>query len=193
MQRNSATRGRALTGAAQKNQLERRFKQLERRFTGHKTVPATNPPAFVQLPWNSWTFERTDISTQAVQGFNITVNDILGQIRGRIGISQEADIRIKIQGAQVWCTASGLVLPDLEATFYDVAGESTATTQQPRSVQRDIGTLNMPARCGYNPPSADKREIVDATQGTLIITNGIAITTGSNITFRVQVLWQSSA
>lgn len=193
MRRGIANRGRAQPRVNRSDPIERRLRQFERRLTGHKTVPATNPPAFVQLPWNSWTFERTDNTTAALQGFNITVSDILGQIRSRINIDQNADLRVKIQSSQVWCTASGLVLPDLEATFYDIAGETTATTQQPRSVQRDIGTLNMPARCGYNYPSVDKKEIVDSTQGNLIVTNGIATAQGSNITFRVQVLWQCSA
>ena len=192
MQRVNA-RGRGQAGRARQDPMERRMRQLERRLTGHKTVPATNPPAFVQLPWFSWTFERTDITTSDLQGFNITVTDILNQLRARVGLDQNADVRIRIQSAQIWVTASGLVLPDLEATFYDIASQTTAVNQQPRSVQRDKGTLNMPARCGYNHPSVDKREIVDTTQGGLIVSNGVATTTGSNITFRVQILWQSSA
>jgi len=186
-------RGRFQRAAPRRPTVDQRFRNLERRLTGHKTVPATNPPAFVQLPWNSWTFERTDNSTSDLQGFNITVGDILTQIRSRLQLSDGADIRIKVQSSQIWLTAANLIFPDLEATFYELSGESTSTDQNPRSVQRDKGTLNMPARCGYMYPSADKREIVGANQSTLIVANGIATTSGSDITFRIQVLWQSSA
>lgn len=173
--------------------VDQRFRQLERRLTGHKTVPATNPPAFVQVPWNTWTFERTDTTTQNLQGFNITVQDILTQLKNRLLFSDGADLRIKVQSAQIWCTAAGLIFPDLEATFYELSGESTSVNQYPRSVQRDKGTLNMPARCGYMYPSADKREIVGTPEAGLIVSTGVATASGSEITFRVQVLWQANA
>jgi len=186
-------RGRFPRAAPRKPTVDQRFRMMERRLTGHKTVPATNPPAFVQLPWNSWTFERTDSTTSDLQGINITVGDVLTQIRARLLIADNADIRIKVQSSQIWCTAASLVYPDLEATFFELSGETTSIGQNPRSSQRDKGTLNMPARCGYMYPSADKREIVGADQSQLIIANGIATATGSELTFRVQVLWQSSA
>jgi len=189
-------RGRGRAGGRANNAtlaVNQRFRQLERRLTGHKTVPATNPTAFVQLPWNSWTFERLETTTANLQGINITVSDILAQIRSRVLLDANADIRIKVQSAQIWCTASTLVYPDLEATFYELVGESTSTNQYPRSTQRDKGTLNMPARCGYNYPSADKREVLGAPESGLIVSTGVATDTGSNLTFRVHVLWQSSA
>merc|ERR1712006_23258 len=107
--------------------------------------------------------------------------------RSRVLLDANADIRIKVQSAQIWCTASTLVYPDLEATFYELVGESTSTNQYPRSTQ------NMPARCGYNYPSADKREVLGAPESGLIVSTGVATDTGSNLTFRVHVLWQSSA
>jgi hypothetical protein len=173
--------------------VDQRFRQLERRLTGHKTTPATNPTAFVQLPWNNWTFERTDITTSDLQGFNITVSDIVTQIRSRVQLADTADLRIKVISSQIWCTASSLIQPDLEATFYELAGQTTAVSQFPRSTQRDLGTLNMPARCGYTFPSSDKREVLGTPESQLIIANGVAASTGSNLTFRVQILWQSSA
>lgn len=179
--------------AVAQESVNQRIRQLERRLTGHKTVPATNPPAFVQVPWNSWTFERTDTTSQDLQGFNITVNDVLTQIKNRLLLQDNSDLRIKVQSAQIWCTAAGLIYPDLEATFYELAGETTSTSQYPRSVQRDKGTLNMPARCGYMYPSADKREIVGTPQAGLIISTGVATQTGSELTFRIQVLWQANA
>lgn len=170
-----------------------RIRMLERRLTGHKTVPALNPPAFVQLPWNSWTFERLETTNTDLQGVSITVGDVLTQIRSRLLLQDGADIRIKVHSAQIWCTAAGLIYPDLESAFYELSGETSAVTQQPRSTQRDKGTLNMPARCGYQYPSSDKREILDVNSSGLIIMNGIATSSGSDLTFRCQVLWQSSA
>lgn len=173
--------------------VNQRFRQLERRLTGHKTTPSTNPSAFVQLPWNSWTFERLETTNADLQGVNITVGGILTQIRSRLLLQDGADIRIKVQSAQIWCTASNLIYPDLESTFYELVGESTASNQYPRSTQRDKGTLNMPARCGYTYPSADKREVLGSPESGLIVSTGVATSSGSNLTFRVQVLWQASA
>ena len=172
--------------------LERRFNALERRLTGCKTVPAINPPAFVQLPWNSWTFERLDKTVADLEVVTVSVSNIIEQLRGRLQLSTEADIRIKVQSAQVWCTASSLIYPDLEATFFELSGEKQAADQYARSTQRDKGTLNMPARCGYMYPSSDKREVLGASEVSLNVVAGTATNTGSDLTFRVQVLWQSS-
>lgn len=171
--------------------VDQRIRQLERRLTGHKTTPALNPPAFVQRPWNSWTFEQLDTTTTDLQGSTVTVATILAQIRARLALTEQSDIRIKVQSSQVWCTASGLVYPDLEATFYELSGE-VAAEQFPRSTQRDKGTLNAPARCGYSYPSADRRDILGTPNAALSVVTGVATEAGSNITFRVQVLWQTS-
>lgn len=168
-------------------------RNLERRMTGHKTVPANNPPAYVQRPWNSWTFERLDTTTQDLQGINITVQDVIDNIRAKCAIAASGNqILIKVMSAQIWCTASSLVYPDLDAAFYELAGESTSTEQNERSTQRDKGTLNMPAKCGYVYPTSDRKDILGTARGGLIICNGIATNSGSNLTLRVQVLWQSS-
>lgn len=162
-------------------------------MTGHKMVPANNPPAFVQRPWNNWTFERLETTTTDLQGINITVGDIIDQIRAKNAIAETGNqILIKVQAAQIWCTASGLIYPDLDAAFYELAGESTSTDQNERSTQRDKGTLNMPAKVGYVYPSTDRKDILGANQRGLIVCNGIATEATSNLTFRVQVLWQSS-
>lgn len=189
---NARGRARGRRAAPRGPTVDQRFRMLERRLNGHKTVPATNPPAFVQLPWNSWTFERTETTTSDLQGVSILVSDILAQIKARLLLTTGADLRIKVQSAQIWCTASNLIYPDLAATFYELSGESVPTNQNPRSSQRDKGTLNMPARCGYMYPNADKREILGTNQGGLIVSNGVATSSGSELTFRVQVLWQSS-
>lgn len=168
-------------------------RNLERKITGHKTVPANNPPAFVQRPWNSWTFERAEVTTETFQGFNITVGDIIDQIRGKCAIAAEGNqILIKVQASQIWCTASNLTYPDLDAAFFELAGESASIDQKERSTQRDKGTLNMPSKVGYVYPTADRKDILGINQRGLIVCNGIATAIGSNLTFRVQVLWQSS-
>lgn len=174
------------------------IRQLERRLTGHKTVPANNPPAYVQRPWNSWTFERTEITTADLQGYSITVGDIINQIRAKCNIAADNQgvanqILIKVQSSQIWCTASGLILPDVDAAFYELSGEKVATAQNERSSQRDKGTLNMPAKVGYMYPNADRKDIFGPAEAALLVCNAIATESGSNLIFRVQVLWQSSA
>jgi len=171
--------------------LENRFRQLERRMIGHRTTPAPNPTAFVQLPWNSWTYERTDGTTDQFGTVSATVGDVLGQIRGRTGIPESSNLRIKVQSAQIWGTAASLLLPDINCAFYELAGETGSTVQNPRSNQRDIGTLNMPAKVGYVFPVADQKEIVGQSLGALKICDAIATSTGTDVTVRIQVLWQA--
>jgi len=187
------TRGRGRGRVANQNRAMQAVRNLERRITGHRTVPANNPPPFVERPWNSWTFERMDNTTGVLQGFNITVGDIINQIRGKCAIAEEGNqILIKIQSCQVWCTASNLIVPDISVTFYEIAGETLSIDQNARSSQRDKGTLNMPAKCGYVYPSSDRKDILNGARANLLVVNAVATELGSNITFRVQVLWQSS-
>lgn len=189
MNRRRNTRGRV----PRPNPAMQAVRALERRMNGHKTVPANNPPAFVQRPWNSWTFERLETTTGELQGVNITVGDVIQQIRNKCAIAADGNqILIKVQSAQIWCTASGLIYPDLDAAFFELAGESTSIDQNERSAQRDKGTLNMPAKVGYVYPSSDRKEILNGNDSALIICNGIASETGSNLTFRIQVLYISS-
>jgi hypothetical protein len=168
------------------------IRNLERRLTGHKTVPADNPPAFVQRPWNSWTYERTDVSTQTDQSVTVTVEDILEQIRSELSIGGGADLRIKVHSSQVWLTAASLIQPNLEVQFFEIANTVPAAGQYPRSTQRDLGTLQKPAKVGYQFPSADKREIMGTAQNTYNILTATSSAVDSSVTSRVQVLWQSS-
>jgi len=174
-----------------------RINNLERRLTGFKTTPQDNPPAFVQLPWNSFTFERTDTLTDPKQLVSvITVQDIIIQIAAKCGLATTppdvANVRVKVQGCQVWMTVgSTLLVPDMEVRFFELSGE-TASGQQVRSTQRDLGTLNKPAKVGYQFPSADKREIIAEGGVQLKVVQTTAAEAGGNITSRIQVLWQSS-
>lgn len=187
-------RGRGRGRVNNRTRAVQAVRNLERRITGHKTVPANNPPAFVQRPWNSWTFEKLETTTSNLQTVTITVNDIVNNIRSRgaIGVTGN-QIQLKVLSSQIWCTASSLTYPDLEAAFFELQGE-VPTTQNVRSLQRDKGTLNMPAKAGFMFPSADRRDIVGdlgPSINTLRVCSGTATNTGSNLTFRVQVLWQT--
>lgn len=175
---------------------DRAIKALEKRLTGHKTSPAINPTSFVQLPWNSWTFERTDTTDSAFENVAITVADIRTQIAVQLGLATTADLRIKVHSAQVWCTTAEVLLqPDITTRFFELASVIPAAgfTQYPRETVRDLGTLNRPAKNGYAFPSADKREIMGLLQATYKITETTAVTLGSAVTTRVQVLWQATA
>jgi len=177
------------------HQLALRMRNMERRMMGHKTTPAMNPTAFVELPWNSYTFERTNLTTDASPTTTITVLDILTQLVNRVGLSTSPDavVRIKIRSAQVWCTVAGtLVHPDLKVEFFELAGEATTGSQQPRSTQRDLGTLNMPAKVGYRFPLADNKEILAASDAALKVMTSQVAETGSELTSRIQILWQST-
>jgi len=184
-------RGRG-RGRNNQSRATQAIRNLERRLTGHKTVPANNPPSFVERPWNSWTFERQDLTNSDLQFVNIFVSDIINQIRSKCAIDSSGIVNIKVQSAQVWCTASTLIVPDISVNFYELAGESGSTVQNARSAQRDKGTLNMPAKCGYVYPSTDRKDILGSSAQTgLLVVQAAATSSGSNVNFRVQVLWQS--
>jgi len=185
-------RGRGRGRGNNQTRAVQAVRNLERRLTGHKTVPANNPPSFVERPWNSWTFERLDTTGSDLQFINIFVSDIISQIRSKCAIDTSTGIiNIKVQSAQVWCTASTLIVPDISVNFYEIAGETSSSAQNARSTQRDKGTLNMPAKCGYVYPSTDRKDILGSAQSGNLIVQAAATQSGSNVTFRVQVLWQS--
>merc|ERR1711915_908244 len=155
---------------------------------GVKYLPALVPPTFVEKPWNSWTFNRTDFTSSALESVPVTVADVITQISGKLSVSADRLV-IKIQRAAVWCTvAATLLQPDLAVSFYEVS-EKQVIPQMARSEQRDQGTLNRPARCGYIYPMADQKEIIYKLEDALLIMNSVATNTGSYVTSRVHVLW----
>jgi hypothetical protein len=170
---------------------------LELKINGRKTIPQDNPPAYVALPWNSFTYEKTQTAGQALSVQSTTVQEIIQQVVARIGLADslttgKADVRVKVLGCQTWGTVGGtLLVPEILAEFYEISGESV-TTQRPRSSQRDIGTLNKPAKAGYAFPVADQREIVADDLVALRVANVTAVKQGMELTTRVQILWQSS-
>lgn len=172
------------------------FNSLKNEILGHKIVPQINPPVYVERPWNSFTFQRTDVTTADLQVDEVSVGDIITAIRSRFNINPvgEGDIgnqiSIKVQEARVWLTASALILPDLETTFYELSYNGT---QSARHTQRDVGTLNMPARVGYGFPTADSKEILGPGDVAKLVLTNRATEQGSSVTTRVHVLWRSSS
>jgi len=196
---NRGRRNRTVRGGTSGNgdaRLAMRITTLEHKLNGRKTIPQDNPPAYVALPWNSFTYERTQEAGQAGAVQSTTVQDVLAQVAARVCLADTpprvADVRVKVLGCQTWGIVGGtLLVPEILAEFFELSGE-TVTTQRPRSSQRDIGTLQKPAKAGYVFPIQDQREIVADDNVNLRIANVTAIYAGMNLTTRIQVLWQSS-
>lgn len=165
-------------------------RRLHTQLTGSKVTPSDHPKTFVEIPWNSWTYEKT-----ATGGTQVTtVGDIQAQIRTKCSTKSADDgnqLLIKVQSACAWATAASLVYPDLTAVFYELS--SSNATQQIRSQQRDKGTLQMPAKAGYSFPLADQKEILGNDDAGTTVFSAIPGETTLVTTARVHVLWQSTS
>lgn len=171
-------------------QLQQRLNAQKVSTMGAKMVPSPVPRAFVQFPWNAWTFEDSLDVSSSEQILEITFAKIASQFQQKLGISGSLSLRIKVQSAQVWCTASGLAYPQMQADFYEIGGNS-ANAASVRSSQADKGTLNMPARAGYIYPVSDSKDVLNSGESGLnIVAAKTQLTTGATLTIRVQVLWQ---
>jgi len=159
---------------------------------GTRTVPSPVPKPFVQYPWNPWTYEGNFVTEAADQIFKIRVQEIFDDIKVKLNLSSIDFLKLKIQSSQVWCTASGLVYPSLRADFYEInsGGDTAQNAASIRSTQADRGTLNMPAKAGYKYPVSDSKDVLNADDNLLNVVAGSASDVGSNLTFRVQMLWQ---
>jgi len=166
------------------------MKAIERRFNGYRTSPAPNPPTFVKLPWNGFTYEKVTTATSNV----VTVDEVLGQLATACGLiraapSGNADIRIKVQSAQVWATGTtATVVPALSVNFNEMT--TGTATQYPRSTQSDRGTTLMPAKAGYTYPNSDRKQILGNADGNQVIA-AAAVGASTSCTVRVQILWNS--
>lgn len=180
----------------QRPNIRAELNAFKREMVGHTIVPASNPQSYVQRPWNSWTFQRTDITTVKFEAVTITVADIIGQIRGRCNINPvgEGDIgnniSIRVLSSSVWVTASSLILPDVEVQFYELNPNDAFA--QVRYTQRDVGTLNMPAKVGYKYPLTDTKQVLDSNNDAVNVVSASAAAAASDVTHRIQVLWRSS-
>jgi hypothetical protein len=165
-------------------------------LTGFKFTPSEHPKTFVQIPWNSWTFEQTASTAEGALSLVVTVGDIQTQIRNKCATKLAADgnqLLVKVQTACGWVTAASLVYPDLEAVFYELSSVSATNAQSIRSQQRDKGTLNLPAKAGFSYPLGDQKEILGNDDSTTKVMSALADSPGSIITVRVTVLWQSTS
>lgn len=171
--------------------INQQIRQLAKRLEGHKCSLSSNPGTFVERPWNSWTYERSGTVNTEFLVNSTTILDVLNQVSAKNSVPVEK-LRIKVQSCGVWAIVSATLLAlDLEVTFYELAGSGTVA-QYPRSVQRDKGTLNLPAKCGYVYPMRDTKDIFGMDSGTrkIVDTASLAQTV---VTVRIHVLWQSSA
>lgn len=167
---------------------QRQLREMEHRISGARYTPAIEPPTFVEKPWNSYTFSRSDVTTAGLESVPITVADIITQVSNKLAVNADRLV-IKIQRAAVWCTvAATLLQPDMSCSFYEVS-EKTVVPQMARSEQRDLGTLNRPARCGYIYPMVDQKEIIYKAEEQLLVVNSVPVTSGSIVTTRVAILW----
>jgi hypothetical protein len=172
-------------------------------MNGVKYSPNPNPPDFVAVPWNTWTYENTGEITSSggpavVVPFATKALAVAEQISAALGSSVAPEI--KILRASAWITASQtnqLVAPTGTTTFYELAGDATANSK--RETISDRGTLNMPATFGYVYPKVDQKEIIDATSEDRNIlattSDSPALQPGSTdrtlaVTHRVHVLWR---
>lgn len=169
--------------------LQQQLTQQKRQMLGPKIVPSQVPRGFVQYPWNTWTYESVFTTTDNVSTFTVGVDELTADLVSKLGLSSSSNIRLKVQTAQVWCTASGLVYPELAADFFEINGNSVNAASV-RSSQRDKGTLNMPARLGYMYPVSDSKDVLNSGDATLNIVAASAVEAGSNLTVRVHMLWQ---
>jgi hypothetical protein len=163
------------------------------RNDGVKLKPALTPPQYVRLPWNSYTFSATyttsDSSTNLI---SITAGNIRSQIVSRMGLTgAPGKIAFKVVRGYAWnvSTSNGLAEPYIRGLFYEVT--PSATTYAFRSDQADHGTLQRPARVGYQYPLRDQKDILTSTDDNYVLASFSSVpqTANGNITVRFQVLW----
>jgi len=192
-------RGRGRGPNSQRRQataLRQRVNAEHRRNDGAKLVPRLTPPQYVSLPWNSYTYSSTwATSDTSLNSIDITVGSIRQSIIAKMGLAgAPGRVLLKIQSAQCWqvATGSGLSEPNLRVWFYEI--DPDAPTYNFRSEQADHGTLNRPARCGYQYPLRDSKQVMSGSNDTHVLLRAktVANENMGNITIRVKVLWLCS-
>lgn len=190
------SRGRRTGGrGSAAGRMRQELNHLKTAMTGAKTLPSPVPRTFIQYPWNSWTFEAITVTTGASQLVRTIVQNVFDdiavklQLGSTVGGPQEY-LKIKIQSAQVWATASGLIYPNLRADFYEInQGTGGINAASIRSTQVDKGTLNVPARAGYTYPVSDSKDVLNEGDKTLRIVDAIPLDSGTVVTTRIHVIW----
>lgn len=175
--------------------MRQELNHLKTALQGAKSLPSPVPRTFIQYPWNSWTFEAITATTGASQLVRTIVQNVFDdiavklQLGSTVGGPQEY-LKIKVQSAQVWATASGLIYPNLRADFYEInQGTGGINAASIRSTQVDKGTLNVPARAGYVFPVSDSKDVLNEGDKTLRIVDATPLDSGTVVTTRIHVLW----
>lgn len=175
--------------------MRQELNHLKTAMTGAKTVPSPVPRTFIQYPWNSWTFEAITVTTGASQMVRTIVQNVFDDIADKLTLGSALDgprqnLKIKIQSAQVWATASGLIYPNLRADFYEInQGTAGINAASIRSTQVDKGTLNVPARAGYTFPVSDSKDVLNQGDKSLRIVDAVPLDSGTVVTTRIHVIW----
>jgi len=177
--------------------LRQRVNAEHRRNDGAKQVPRLTPPQYVKLPWNSYTFSTTyQTGTAFPNSIDIAVSNVRNDIVTRMGLTgSPGKVLLKIQSAQVWqvATGTGFQEPNMRCWFYEI--DPDAPTYSFRSEQADHGTLNRPARCGYQYPLRDSKQILSSSNDTHVLLRVATVPNEDmgNLTIRVRVLWLCAA
>lgn len=154
------------------------------------------PSPFVQKPWNYWVFEVTNpVGVPAPGRLDISTNKVITQIRKKVDIRDGVNIRIKVLRTEGWAMCgTELVLPRLQAQFFDLSPSRAAAQGFARNNQASVGNWSEPAKCGYDYPEVDRRQILSSTTGTandIVICSYTGIEVGTQVTARVYCVWQS--
>jgi len=175
------------------NRLKREIANLRADLMGRKLVPRADPPAFVQRPWNSWTYNTTKTGVEAGAQELVETNTIINQLIKNIGLDTTAIVELKVINAYCWCssTGPGFASQVLQTMYYE-GSVSSAGTQAVRSDQRDVGTLSRPARTGYEWPANEQRNVFIRGGTSTALVTAIALEAGSSLTVRVHCLWRAS-
>merc|ERR1711915_926842 len=150
---------------------------------------ATNPPPFVQKPWNKWTYEATVLTSDRRQLVSVRVSDVLTQLKTFCQVDSTAALRFRVVKSQVWGTSVGPAFPspNCETKFYQPQQNYNVkafdpNTRYPRSTMRDRGTVNSPSKVCYKWPLVDRMKILDNDAGAqeLVLTD--VVNAGTDLT-----------
>lgn len=177
--------------------LAQKLNQLKIQTNGTKFTPAPTPPDFVEVPWNTYTYERTNRIEAELEDQQLLVGDIISQIRGRLNISDQGQagtgnvIKLKILDVSGWAIASvqTIGVPDLQCRVYELNPGDLRTA---RMTLRDVGSLNMPAKLGYKFPVTDSKQVLSDGDAAMVIANFQTVGVDTRSTIRAHVLWKST-
>lgn len=184
-----------------RNRVSPQVTALKRNIEGCQFVPSPDPPTIVDLPYNSLVCEFTNLGGDGLPdkaAVQVTVENVREYIKTKVGLSDTANIKLKVHKTTHYVTAdgNGFIRPTLRSQVYELTQSGSATSRVDMS---DKGDLNSPAKAGYHWPMVDKKDILTSTNDSTLITAclGSSTTTGgtttySNVLVRLYVLWRAS-